>query len=185
MLTVAGINGDTGMPPLPPPPAGSESGVVSTFDDLKVSANFGSWTAIADSMQGGKSTSSMKAAEGGANNSKGALQISGEVVVAGQVQYGGLSFGPGSSPMEAANLSKKKTISFWAKGDGKSYLVALLSKGVEGMPPHKPFVAGADWKHYSFPMSDFNTDGNEITSLAFVCVAPGKFDFEIDEVEIK
>jgi len=184
MLTVSSINGDTGMPPLPPPPAGSESGVVSTFDDLKASANYGSWIAISDSMQGGKSTSSTKAVEGGANNSKGALQISGEVVASGQVQYAGLGFGPGSSPMEPANLSKKKTISFWAKGDGKSYLVAVVSKGLEGMPPNKPFVAGAEWKQYSFPLSDFG-DGSEITSVAFVSVAPGKFSFEIDEVEIK
>ena len=69
-LNVTGINGETGLPPLPPPPAGSESGVVSTFDDLKVSANYGSWAAISDAMQGGKSTSSMQAVEGGANGSK-------------------------------------------------------------------------------------------------------------------
>jgi hypothetical protein len=136
-------------------------------------------------MQGGKSNSSMKAVEGGASNSKGALQISGEVIAGGQVNYAGLSFSPGSSPMEPANLSTKKTIGFWAKGDGKTYLVALLSNGSEGMPPNKPFVAGAQWKQYSFPLADFSTDGSEITSLAFVSVAPGKFDFEIDEVEIK
>jgi len=159
--------------------------VVSTFDDLKASANYGSWIAISDSMQGGKSSSSMQAVEGGANHSKGALRVSGEVIAGGQVSYGGAAFGPGSSPMEPANLSKKKTISFWAKGDGKSYVVAVLTKGAEGMPPTKPFAAGQEWKQYSFPLSDFNTDGSEITSLAFVSVVPGKFEFEIDEVEIK
>jgi beta-glucosidase len=185
MLAVTSINGDTGLPPLPPPPAGSESGVVSTFDDLKPSSNYGSWIAISDGMQGGKSTSAMQAVEGGANHSKGALRVSGEVVGADQVSYGGAAFGPGSSPMEPANLSKKKTISFWAKGDGKSYLVAMLTKGAEGMPPNKPLAAGAEWKQYSFPVSDFNTDGSDITSLAFVSVVPGKFEFELDELEIK
>ena len=51
-LAVAGPYGETGLPPLPPPPAGSESGVVSTFDDGKVSANYGSWMAGGDSMNG-------------------------------------------------------------------------------------------------------------------------------------
>ena len=184
-LVVAGINGDTGMPPLPPPPAGSESGVVSTFDDLKVAANYGSWIAISDSMQGGKSTSAMQAVEGGANNSKGALRVSGEVVASPQASYAGVGFNPGAGPMQPANLSKKKTIRFWAKGDGKNYLVVLLTKGEEAMPPNKPFVAGPEWKQYSFPLSDFNTDGGNITSLAFASVVPGKFEFEIDEVEIR
>ncbi len=42
-LTVIGTHGETGKPPMPPPPAGSETGMVSTFDEGKVSANYGSW----------------------------------------------------------------------------------------------------------------------------------------------
>jgi beta-glucosidase len=185
-LSVTGINGESGLAPLPPPPAGSASGVVSTFDDLKVSANYGMWVSISDSMQGGKSTSSIQAVEGGANSSKGALRVSGEVAPGSQPMYAGVGFNPGGERMAPANLSKKKTISFWAKGDGKNYLFAVLTKsGGEGMPPNKPFVAGPEWKQYSFSIADFNTDGGDITSLAFVSVTPGKFDFEIDEVEIK
>jgi hypothetical protein len=37
VLTVAGAKGETGRPPLPPPPAGSESGLVSDFEDGKPS----------------------------------------------------------------------------------------------------------------------------------------------------
>jgi hypothetical protein len=48
------------------------------------------------------------------------------------------------------------------------------------------FVAGADWKQYSFPISSFETDGHDVTNLAFARgQEPGKFDFEIDQVEIK
>jgi hypothetical protein len=55
-----------------------------------------------------------------------------------------------------------------------------------GMPAMKQFVAGPEWGLYSFPISDFQTDGSDITGLAFVSAGtPGKFDFEIDEVEIK
>ena len=158
--------------------------MVSTFDDGKVTANYGAWIAISDSMQGGKSTSAMQVVDGGANHSKGALRVTGEVA-ASQMQYAGVAFGPGSAPMAPANLSHKKAISFWAKGDGKTYTLALLSQGLQGMPPMKTFVAGPEWKQYTFPISSFDSDGSDITSLGYVSVAPGKFEFEIDEVEIK
>jgi beta-xylosidase len=186
-LALVGARGETGMPPLLPPPAGSESGVVSTFDDMKITANYGSWISTTDAENGGKSTGSMQVVEGGANNSKGALRMSGEVVAGGPFPYSGVMFVPGSSPMDAVNLSSKKTISFWAKGDGKSYAVALLAESTAGgMPAIKPFVAGPEWKQYSFPMSSFQTDGTDIRGIAFARgQEPGKFEFEIDQVEIK
>jgi hypothetical protein len=50
----------------------------------------------------------------------------------------------------------------------------------------QPFVAGADWKQYSFPISSFDTDGHDITGIAFARTQdPGKFEFAIDEFEIK
>src|SRR5436190_11467697 len=58
-LAVTGPRGETGLPLPPPPPAGSESGLVSNFDDLKVAANYGSWMTTSDSEAGGKSTSSI------------------------------------------------------------------------------------------------------------------------------
>ena len=79
-LTVTGTHGETGNPLPPPPPAGSESGVVSTFDDGKIVANYGSWITASDQMMGGKSKSSMDIAPSGANGSKGALKVTGEVI---------------------------------------------------------------------------------------------------------
>jgi Glycosyl hydrolase family 3 C-terminal domain/Fibronectin type III-like domain/Complex I intermediate-associated protein 30 (CIA30) len=186
-LAVVGAHGENGMPPQPPPPAGSESGVVSTFDDMKIAANYGSWISTTDAENGGKSTGSMQAVEGGANNSKGALRVTGEIVAGGAFPYSGVMFVPGSSPMDTVNLSGKKTISFWAKGDGKGYAVALLTESnAGGMPAIKPFVAGPEWKEYSFPISSFQTDGTDIRGLAFArAQEPGKFEFEIDQVEIK
>jgi hypothetical protein len=55
-----------------------------------------------------------------------------------------------------------------------------------GMPAMKQFAAGPEWKQYLFSISDFQTDGSDITGLAFVSAgAPGEFEFRIDEVEIK
>ncbi len=186
-LSVVGANGETGISSLPPAPAGSESGVVSTFDDGKVSANYGSWISGSDAMQGGKSTVSMQVVEGGANNSKGALRVTGEIIAGAPFTWAGALFVPGSSFEDPANLSSKKTISFWVKGDGKTYALAVGTQSRQNqMPAMQPFVAGADWKQYSFPISSFETDGHDVTNLAFARgQEPGKFDFEIDQLEIK
>ena len=189
-LAVLGTRGETGRPAPPPPPAGSESGLVSDFDDLKPSANFGSWMVANDgNMGGGKSTSSMEVIQPGADGTKGALQITGEVVGGGQFPFAGVLYSPGSQPMQPANLSQKKAISFWARGDGKTYTLVVLSEQHSGnseIPPMTSFVAGPDWKQYSFPISTFETDGSDLTGIGFIDAQnPGKFQFAIDQVEIK
>jgi beta-glucosidase len=186
-LAIIGVGGETGIPAPPPAPVGSESGVVSTFDDGKASSNYGSWIAMSDAVQGGKSTVEIHVVEGGANNSKGALHVTGELIAGAQYAFAGALFIPGASFEDAANLSSKKIISFWAKGDGKTYALAVgtLSRQNQ-MPAMQLFVAGPDWKQYSFPISSFETDGHDITNLAFARGQElGKFDFEIDQVEIK
>jgi beta-xylosidase len=186
-LAVVGVNGETGLPALPPPPTGSESGLVSDFDEGKITANYGSWSTLSDVVAGGKSTAVLQLAEGGAENSKGALQVTGEIVPGAQFTWAGAFFVPGSSMSDAANLSGKKAISFWAKGDGKTYSLAVSTASHQGgIPAMKTFAAGPEWKQYSFPISAFDTDGHDITDLGFALAQrPGKFEFEIDQVEIK
>ncbi len=190
-LTVTGAMGETGRPAPPPPPPGSESALVSGFDEGKTAAAYGSWMAASDSMNGGKSTSSIAIAEPGADNTKGAMQVSGEVVSGnGGFLFGGTLFSPGAAPMQPANLSGKKGISFWAKGDGGTYTLLVLTEersGNSGEPPAMTsFVAGPEWKQYTFPFSAFDTDGGDPRGFGFIRIAqPGKFHFEIDQVEIK
>ena len=189
-LTVVGPHGEANKPMQPPAPAGSESGVVSTFDDGKVSANYGSWMVNTDSMAGGKSTAEIKAVQPGANGTKGALQVSGENIAgSAQFMWAGAMLALGSAPMEPVNLSGKKEISFWAKGDGKTYMLVMLTQarsGQNGIPAMTPFVAGPEWKEYHFPYATFQTSGEDIEALLFTHSQPaGKFEFEIDEVKIE
>jgi hypothetical protein len=187
-LAVTGVHGETGMPPLPPPPAGSESGLVSAFDDGKVAASYGAWRAMSDAMMGGKSTAAMEIVAGGANGSPGALRVTGEVVPGAQYfNFAGVVFTPGPSPSEGANLSSKKQIAFWAKGDGGSYSVVVTTETSEGqMPPMKAIVIGPEWKEYSFPISAFDTDGHDMTGLGVIRTdGAGRFELLIDQVEIK
>ena len=188
-LTVVGPHGETGKPLPPPGPAGSESGIVSTFDEGKVASNYGSWTTSTDEMVGGKSKASIEITQPGANSSKGALKVSGEIIPgAGQFSWAGAMFTPGSAPMEPVNLSSKKEISFWAKGDGDTYVLVVLTaarSGQNGMPAMVPFVASKEWKQYTFPFSTFQTDGSDIMELMFAASQPpGTFEFQIDQVEI-
>jgi beta-glucosidase len=190
-LTVAGLNGETGKPvPTAPVPPNSESGVVSTFDDGKVAANYGMWIPAGDGMQGGKSKSAIAIVEPGANSTKGALQVSGEVIPGGPLAYAGTLYSPGAAPMQTVNLSSKKEISFWAKGDGGTYTLLVLTESRNGssgeVPAMTTFVAGPEWKQYAFPFSTFDTDGGDLTAIGFIRLQqPGKFQFAIDQVEIK
>ncbi|HEY6448592.1 MAG TPA: CIA30 family protein [Acidobacteriaceae bacterium] len=176
--------------PLAPPPAGSESGVVSTFDEGdQPTANYGSWIPASDSMNGGKSTSTLKIVSPGAEGSKGALEVSGEIATGTEHPFAGALFFAGSHPMEPVNLSGKKEIRFWAKGDGHSYALLVLTErrsGQNGMPAMTSFTAGPEWKQFTFPFSTFETDGSDITAVGFAEIQnPGKFSFEIDQLEIR
>jgi len=166
--------------------AKSDSSVVSNFDDLKVAAKYGFWRTTSDAEMGGKSAATMQAVEGGANGTRGALKIAGEVVPGSDFTWAGVFFHPGASPEDAVDLSKKKTISFWAKGDGQGYSIAVQTQSNAGsIPTILPFVAGPEWKQY-FPISSFDTDGHDVTGIAFArSQEPGKFEFAIDELEIK
>jgi len=185
-LAVVGPYGETGIAPPPPPPPGSESGVVSTFDDGKTTANYGAWSALSDAIMGGKSTVSMQVVDGGANGSKGALRVTGELAE-GQFPWAGAFFTPGQGEQDAVNLSSKKTVSFWAKGDGNQYVVVVSTESRQNqMPAMQYFDAGAQWKQYSFPISSFQTDGHDVLNIGFARgQSSGKFDLEIDEVEIR
>jgi len=118
---------------------------------------------------------------------RGALKIAGEVIAGAQFIWAGVFFDPGSSQEDAVDLSKKKTISFWAKGDGKNYSIAVQTQTNAGsVPTLLPFVAGPEWKQYSFPLSSFDTDGHDVTGIAFArSQEAGQFEFELDEVEIQ
>jgi hypothetical protein len=171
-----------------PAPAGSESGLVSDFEEMQPTAKFGAgWMVSTDSFAGGKSTAEIKVVEGGANGSRGSLLITGETVAAFQFPWAGAAFSPGTPPMTPVNLSSKKEIGFWAKGDGKTYRVMILTKGGGYMPATRDFVAGPEWKQHRFQLSQFGgIEGYDITNIMFAGgPAPGKFSFQIDDVRFQ
>lgn len=170
------------------PPADSARGLISDFDDGTANAKFGTaWMVSTDSIAGGKSTGDRKVVDGGAHGDKHALDISG--VIDGGLPYAwaGVMWAPGSQPFVPVNLSSKKNISFFAKGDGQTYRVLVFTASGGRIPAQQTFTTGAEWKKTSIPFSAFNgTDGHDIAAILFVGgPAAGKFDFQIDEVALE
>jgi imidazolonepropionase-like amidohydrolase len=169
-------------------PRGSESGLVSDFDDGTTSTRFGSgWSISNDAMAGGKSTAEMAVVDGGAEGTAKSLAIRGTISDAFKQAWAGAMFSPGRQVFQPANLGAKKEIRFWAKGDGKAYRAFVFAQTKGFAPLTQTFVAGAEWKEYVFPLATFDgIDGHDIMALIFGGgPSPGSFSFQIDHVSFR
>ena len=169
-------------------PPGAKPGLVSDFEDGEASARFGAgWQVSTDSLRGGKSKASFKLVESGAQKSKGALQIEGEVDAGLPYAWAGAIFFPGEAPMSPADLSSKKQVSFWAKADGRTYNVMLFAPSKFFAPIIQTFVPSAEWKRFTFKFAQF--DGYDCHDLAGLFIGAGlpagKFALQIDDVSFQ
>lgn len=170
------------------PPPGSESGLISDFEDGTTGSRFGlGWAVSTDRYAGGKSTAALKVVEGGANGSRRSLSVSGEVAPGLAYAWSGAIFFPSSVPFAPANLSHKKELAFWAKGDIKTLAVMVNLKDKGFIPLTVPVTIGADWREFAIPFTAFgNSDGSNITAVSIAAgPEPGPFAFQIDEVRLK
>jgi hypothetical protein len=170
------------------PPAGSESGLISDFDDGTTATKFGAgWSASTDAMAGGKSTAELDVVSGGPAGTSKSLRVHGAISDAFQQAWAGAMFSPGKQMFQPTNLASKREIHFWAKGDGKTYRVLIFVESKGFAPLTQTFVAGPDWKEYVFPFTAFSVaDAHDIMALIFAGgPAPGSFDFQIDNVSLR
>ncbi len=168
-----------------PAPSGSETGLISDFEDGSPNGKFGTnWMPSTDSIAGGKSTGEMKVVDGGANASKHSLEVTGTIDGGLPYAWSGVMWSPGTQPFVPVNLSSKKQISFYAKGDGQTYRVLVFTASGGRIPAQQTFTAGSEWKKFSMPLSAFNgTDGHDFSALLFVGGPnAGKFEFQLDDI---
>jgi hypothetical protein len=171
-----------------PPPAGLSDGLVSDFEDEKLTTRFGhGWAVSTDTLAGGSSKAALKVTNPGANKSHGALAVSGVVAAKPDgFPWAGAMFSPGEAPLKPANLASKKEISFYARGDGKTYNLLLFAKSRGYQPAVKTFEAKPEWHEYRFSVSDFDgLDGHDLTGIFFGAGSPGSFAFELDNVAFR
>jgi imidazolonepropionase-like amidohydrolase len=167
---------------------GSESGLVSDFDDGTMKAAFGAgWSVSTDSLAGGKSTASMAVGPDGASSSAGALTITGRVDGGLPYAWSGVIYYPGAAMFEPANLSAKHAIRFWARGDGQTYRVMFFSLSHGRAPLTQTFVAGGEWTEVALPFEKFSGfDGKDLMGVCFAAgPAAGPFAFRIDGVRFE
>ena len=172
----------------PLPPTGLDAGVISDFEDSTHSCRFGmGWSESTDAIMGGKSTVELKVEAGGANNSRYCLALSGEVVAGAAYAWSGTIMFPASEPFAPADLSGKKGIVFWAKGDSQTHQILFYSKETGYIPSLQTFTCGAEWQQFSFAFSDFpNINSAQVTAIGFYAgPKPGRFTFSLDEIELE
>jgi imidazolonepropionase-like amidohydrolase len=181
------------------PAAVAGDGLVSDFDDAfgaapasrnpsGVGTALGAgWVVSTDKLMGGASEASMRVVRGGANGSPGSLEITGAVKPGSAYPWAGAMFFPGPQPMAPADLSRFKTLVFWARGDGGTYRVLLFATRLGNIPAEQLFTAGPDWREHVVPFSSFgNVDGRDLSGVLFSAGAgPASFRFQIDGVRFR
>jgi hypothetical protein len=169
-------------PPVEPSPG---PGLISSFDGDSITSSFGrGWRPVSDENQGGRSTSNIKPVSGGALRSTGLLHVEGEIA-SGANPWAGVAFDPGPEYGWTADFSKVTRVSFWAKGDGRTYKVNLAS-GLPRVERDVTFVAGPDWREYTFDLSVLASDKQKVFWLS-IWTGPeqGHFEFQLDEVRLQ
>ncbi|MEO8001580.1 MAG: CIA30 family protein [Arenimonas sp.] len=162
--------------------------LVSDFEQETVTSRYGKgWAITTDKQMGGESEAIIKRIADGANNSKGAMEISGQIKSGFAYPWAGVFFAPGRKPMQAINYSKAKELVFWVKGDGRKYSVMTFSTTQGGIPPSQSFTTGPEWQEVRLSLDGFTgLELSQVTGFSFNASAPeGKFRFVIDDVEIK
>lgn len=168
--------------------AAPEQTLVSDFDGGAIAANFGAWQATADAMAGGASTAGHRLVAGGADGSRGALAVAGEIRAGFPFPWAGVIFFAASEQMQPVDFSARSELVFQVRGDGRSYNAMLFSgASTQGMPSMQAFTAGAEWSQVRLRLSDFEGgDPSQLRAIAFAAGQPeGSFEFFLDHVELR
>jgi len=169
-------------------PAGAESGLVSDFDAGTMASAFGAgWSVSDDKMANGRSSATTSVVNGGANGTSHAMRIAGDISNAVPYAWAGAMFSPGAQMMSPVNLSSKREVRFWARGDGGKYRVMVFAESRGFMPLSQDFTTTSEWQEFVIPISAFGgIDGKDLMALLFVGgPRPGPFEFFVDDVRIR
>jgi ABC-2 type transport system permease protein len=173
--------------------AAPDTPLIADFDDGSAAASFGlGFDASDDRNRGGNSSASQRLVVGGAGNSRGALEVSGEVRTAIQYPFAGTSLLPNGTPgadfskQGYMDFSKKQNLRFFARGDGQTYTVLLMGPALDTIPSMYSFTAGEDWQEVTVPLQQLGgLDLQRVKLISFGTMNPGPFRFQIDGVRVE
>ena len=162
--------------------------LLTGFEDLTtdtLAAN--GWVPSTDAMAGGNSVVELSVTTDGADQSRRALGITGEIASGFAFPWAGvmINLGPGTrQPVDASDI---RALVFHARGEGKTYRVMGFAESLGPVPAMVGFDAAGDWSRIEIPLESF--PGLDPTgAMAFLIGGPadlGPFRLEIDNVELR
>ncbi|HET9862510.1 MAG TPA: CIA30 family protein [Steroidobacteraceae bacterium] len=173
--------------------AAPDAPLIADFDGGSAAAAFGlGFSAADDKMRGGNSSVHQQIVDAGAENSRAALEVSGEVGTAIQYPFAGTALLPNGTPgtdfakQGYMDFSKKHNLRFFARGDGQTYTVMLMGPALDTIPSMYGFTAGEQWQEISVPLQDMGgLDLERVKLISFGTMNPGPFRFQIDGVRVE
>ena len=141
------------------------------------------WMPDTDAFFQGSSKVRIRVIDGGPDHAQSTMLLACEVKPGIKYPFAGAMYIPAvaSRTTGPVDLSGGKDITFWSRGDGKTYSVATFTESGRSTPVLRPFVAGKEWEKHTIPISEFHTDGHDITLISIVATEPGEFHFELSK----
>ena len=176
--------------------AGLATGRIADFEGGTTDTQFGGGLdASTDNVIGGHSTAKLEVVVGGAPGSgKSSLRVTG-TVEAGPMGFGfaGVLFAPGLGMFAPRDLSAKHELTFWARGDGRTYSACLFAKNLGFRPACKTFPAGASWQQQKLELAGFGpADLTAVTAISFSAGVggglrdpAGSYSFQLDDLRLE
>lgn len=182
--------------PTPPAEALSGSippGLISNFEDGTTAPNRGgNWHAVTDRIQNGASTAELSLTDEGANGSRGALHVEGEIVSEelprdSEDVWAGVVY---RFPNGSADISNLHELVFHARGDRGLYRVILFGvhecSRMRCRGPSVLFRGSRTWVDIRVPLDSFaGVDFEKVFSIHFGATGPGQFFLDLDDVELR
>lgn len=180
---------DTPAPQAPVGVTAPDVPVIADFDKGSAVAAYGiGWRAVGDEMRGGNSKATQRLVADGAGGSAGALEVTGEVGNATQYPFAGTMFFPQDPPLQGMmDYSAKKTLRFQARGDGKRYMLMVISgMDTDGIPLMYDFEAGPEWREVRLDLANFGAaDFKRVRAIGVGTMTAGSFRFQIDDMRLE
>ncbi len=159
--------------------------VLSAFGDSDLSTDFGSdWATSDDSIRGGTSTVELSTATKG-QDGDWAMRITGEIRDGFAYPWAGAMAFAASPPMQPADLSAHRSISFEVRGDRPSFNLMIFS-GNAPIPVSRSIEISSEWQHIELSFEDLAIDAAQFKAVLFSGgPAKGAFDLWIDNVKLE
>jgi len=171
-------------------PQPSSPGWIGRFDDGHTRAETGAgWDISTDARSGGRSVARMELASPGAEGSPGALAVNGTVDGGLPYAWAGVSYSPGTERYAPADLSRRTELAFWARGDGRTYRVIVLSAAPDGreIRHERRFTATPGWTAVRVPLAELR--GANLAGVRAINFSagpePGAFAFQLDQLQLR